>query len=152
MTNDRFSLSTIHALSFPFQSMFSPRLIRPLVTKATRIIERQRKKAKIDISLCYWDDWMMKLTSWTVPVQASSIVVEDFLIDARAWSEVSVQVLVGNNNVFLSGNRRSIFILNVIEEIYANWVRSCEERCILSTWCFFQGSQLPIHWCRCFPQ
>ena len=53
MANDRFSLSTIYALSFSFQSMSRPRLIRPLVTKATRISEQERKKEKIDISLYY---------------------------------------------------------------------------------------------------
>jgi hypothetical protein len=53
MTNDRFSLSTIHPLSFSFQSMFTPRLIRRRITKATRISEQERKKEKIDIPLYY---------------------------------------------------------------------------------------------------
>ena len=55
------------------------------------------------------NEWMLKLTSQIVLVQVSSIIFEDLLIDVGAWREVSVQVLVGNNNVFLSGNETFCF-------------------------------------------
>ena len=79
------------------------------------------------------NEWMMKLTSLIVLGTVSSIIFEDSLIDVGAWSEVSVQVLVGKNNVFLSAMRHSIFILNVIQEIYTDWGKLDGERPLLST-------------------
>ena len=47
---------------------------------------------------------MLMLTSQSVFGKLSSIIFEDLLIDVGARSEVSVQVLVGHNNLFLSGD------------------------------------------------
>ena len=85
---------------------------------------------------------MMKLTSQIVLGKVSSIIFEDFLIDVGAWREVSVQVLVGNNNVFLSGNETFHFYSERCrEKIYTHWVKLDEERSILSTSCFASNSQ-----------